>query len=368
MSKEFATVERVSANDYVQILTGGDEALVKVSQLQTLLLTPAEIASPSAAVLADKTATYLDTSTGLRYVSNGTSLQGLQWVRTQQFSNNHYVGDDAGNLTGTGVNNTALGWRALRSTVTALDSVAIGSEAMKDTQSGVGNVGIGRLALTANVTGGSNVGLGDSALRFSKADGNTAVGFRAAETNVAGKWNVFMGAAAGVLRTGGDENTIIGYAANSIAATGGNGNTALGFQALRDHAGDDCTAIGHNSLQTCTGIRNTAVGLSSGGSITSGLSNTFVGWSAGTNPLQLATAFDSMALGQQAYTTKSNQVVIGASTVLETVLRGAVILGGLQTPASATAPGVAGTVCADANYVYVCTATNTWKRVAVAAW
>jgi hypothetical protein len=40
----------------------------------------------------------------------------------------------------------------------------------------------------------------------------------------------------------------------------------------------------------------------------------------------------------------------------------------LETPASSTATGVAGTICADANYIYVCTATNTWKRVALSAW
>lgn len=39
-----------------------------------------------------------------------------------------------------------------------------------------------------------------------------------------------------------------------------------------------------------------------------------------------------------------------------------------QTPASASATGTAGTVCWDASYVYVCTATNTWKRVAIATW
>lgn len=39
-----------------------------------------------------------------------------------------------------------------------------------------------------------------------------------------------------------------------------------------------------------------------------------------------------------------------------------------QTPASASAAGVAGTITWDANYIYVCTATNTWKRVAIATW
>lgn len=39
-----------------------------------------------------------------------------------------------------------------------------------------------------------------------------------------------------------------------------------------------------------------------------------------------------------------------------------------QTPSSAGATGVTGEIAVDANYVYVCTATNTWKRAALATW
>jgi len=39
-----------------------------------------------------------------------------------------------------------------------------------------------------------------------------------------------------------------------------------------------------------------------------------------------------------------------------------------KTPASAGAAGNAGEVCWDASYVYICTATNTWRRSAIAAW
>jgi hypothetical protein len=39
-----------------------------------------------------------------------------------------------------------------------------------------------------------------------------------------------------------------------------------------------------------------------------------------------------------------------------------------RTPASATAAGAAGDICWDASFVYVCVATNSWKRAAIAAW
>ena len=39
-----------------------------------------------------------------------------------------------------------------------------------------------------------------------------------------------------------------------------------------------------------------------------------------------------------------------------------------STPASASASGTKGQVAWDSSYIYVCTATNTWKRVAISTW
>tara|TARA_R110002012_G_scaffold294024_1_gene489896 strand:- start:1778 stop:2020 length:243 start_codon:yes stop_codon:yes gene_type:complete len=37
-------------------------------------------------------------------------------------------------------------------------------------------------------------------------------------------------------------------------------------------------------------------------------------------------------------------------------------------PAATGSTGTTGQIAADANYLYVCVAANTWKRVAIAAW
>jgi hypothetical protein len=37
-------------------------------------------------------------------------------------------------------------------------------------------------------------------------------------------------------------------------------------------------------------------------------------------------------------------------------------------PVSSSAAGILGSIVADANYIYVCTATDTWKRVAISTW
>jgi len=39
-----------------------------------------------------------------------------------------------------------------------------------------------------------------------------------------------------------------------------------------------------------------------------------------------------------------------------------------HTPASATDTGTTGQIAWDANFLYVCVATNTWKRIAIATW
>lgn len=39
-----------------------------------------------------------------------------------------------------------------------------------------------------------------------------------------------------------------------------------------------------------------------------------------------------------------------------------------RTPSSATARGTKGDIVHDTDYIYVCTATNTWKRTAISTW
>lgn len=50
------------------------------------------------------------------------------------------------------------------------------------------------------------------------------------------------------------------------------------------------------------------------------------------------------------------------------VLEGGIRLKAPTVPASAAAAGTAGDISWDADFIYVCTATNTWKRVAIATW
>lgn len=70
---------------------------------------------------------------------------------------------------------------------------------------------------------------------------------------------------------------------------------------------------------------------------------------------------------------KSNQVQVGG--VITTAPTAPLDINGnrlrirtQKTPASASDTGLAGEYCNDANYLYICTATNTWKRIALSTW
>lgn len=61
--------------------------------------------------------------------------------------------------------------------------------------------------------------------------------------------------------------------------------------------------------------------------------------------------------------------ILGGQTIYGALTTTQYKLSALNTaPASAAATGVLGEVRIDANHIYVCTATNTWKRVAIATW
>ena len=63
---------------------------------------------------------------------------------------------------------------------------------------------------------------------------------------------------------------------------------------------------------------------------------------------------------------------VGATTALVLTEVAATFSGTINiptsTPASAGAAGTTGDIAWDSSYVYVCTATNTWKRTAIATW
>jgi hypothetical protein len=81
----------------------------------------------------------------------------------------------------------------------------------------------------------------------------------------------------------------------------------------------------------------------------------------GTHTFTPQTSYaNTTCLGANTQPNRSNQVVLGDTTV-DTVKMG----GATRTPSSDTDTGVKGEMCWDASYIYICVATNTWKRTAL---
>jgi hypothetical protein len=286
----------------------------------------------------------------------------------------------------TGSRNCAFGNEVL-ATATGSNNCAFGHNALYYQTTGSGNVAIGRNAGLIHQLGSNNVFIGDEAAgvvgqsveinnsivigrqAVTPASNSIVIGtsthtraqiFGGLHSHGAGNviTNQCMGQGSAYSATGGTNSTYGVSAAFSL--TTGSENEAIGWQSLYScTTGYRNVAIGNSALQSVvSGYSNTSVGRSSGvattghsnsylgqnagASITSGDSNTFIGISAGNNGSQLATATNSMALGNGAFTTASNQVVLGNSDVTATILRGAVTTDSTLTCRTAVAVTPAG--------------------------
>ena len=161
------------------------------------------------------------------------------------------------------------------------------------------NTGIGYYALNANTTGADNA----------------AVGYLALQPNTSGSYNAALGSTALRSNTGGSQNVAVGFGA-LYSNTSGTNNAAIGFDALyANTTGGGNFAMGQGALNNCNGANNCALGSNTGSSITSGSDNTFLGYSAGSNPSQKVDAVNSTAVGANAYTTASDQMVYGDNNI-----------------------------------------------------
>lgn len=76
--------------------------------------------------------------------------------------------------------------------------------------------------------------------------------------------------------------------------------------------------------------------------------------------------------GIAAISIAGNNVGIGSGATVPTnkldIDGNSIRIRSAKTPSSATDTGVQGTIAWDSNYIYICIATNTWKRAAISTW
>jgi len=175
-----------------------------------------------AALFSNTTGTFNTASGSQALGSNTTGVQntanGYQALALNTGSHNTATGFHALFSNTNADNNTAYGYEALLSNTgpAAMENTAVGFRALRTSNSGVGNTAIGYQALQDNTTGLVNTAVGDQALFHNNGGSfNTAYGAQALFSNTTGSSNIALGTVAGNALTIGDDNIDIG---NSGAA------------------------------------------------------------------------------------------------------------------------------------------------------
>lgn len=304
-----------------------------------------DVVGPASAT--DNAIARFDTTTGKLLQDSGMSIDDTgSRIETSATNTDVIIGYAvAPNAPGGATRNVFIGDRVVQngSLVGAVDNIGIGFIALRSLTSGDNNVAIGDSAGDAITIGGRNVCIGDNA-----GGGITT-----------GNFNVAVGSA---LTSGnpGSFNMLIGHTAGLNLS--GEGNSGIGTASLRDVSGDSNVGIG----------RSAGSYLADGVTLkTTGSGNTYLGSFSESNALDTT---NEIVIGFEAEGNGSNTATIGNSSVTDTYLGGtthtdAVQLNALNTaPATATSTGTTGEIRVTATHIYVCTATDTWVRAALATW
>tara|TARA_R110000868_G_scaffold69515_1_gene204573 strand:- start:916 stop:2790 length:1875 start_codon:yes stop_codon:yes gene_type:complete len=355
---------------------------------------------------------------------DGNDFQGSGCGRLADFNAtdgaNHnccYGGESAYSLT-KGYQNTFFGNRSGRYTTTGAANTYLGQGAGYWATTAQYNVGVGFHAGLRNInTSGGNTIVGSQAgegievasVGASDYDESVLVGKAAGQLIETASKSTFVGWGAGAYITTGTGNTFIGRSAGwdgitpntHYATLTGSNNIFIGDRVVALTDQDPVTSPSHpvagapTSNQIMIGNANNdyfnvqGVGLlvtpkvlgfspvatqadyaylyvhNASGEFFAGVENSTTGTIIVGN-----TAYWGAVRAANGLAFSGNN---GASVGMTLDSSNNLTLGGslrqpLATPASAAAAGTAGQIAYDANYIYICTAANTWKRVAIATW
>lgn len=205
--------------------------------------------------------------------------------------------------------NVILGDGVMPKAVGSTRCIAIGNYALSELQGGHRNIGIGAFAMSQMTGGEMNISIGaDSMFTVKEANGCIAIGKGSMHSGTKLTHNIAIGA--GALNGGTD----------SVAEL----NIALGY----------------NAGSACKGDRNIFMGYNTGMELSRGVANVYIGDQCtaangknqnviiGASAKASGSANRSIAIGYQAETNKENQAVIGGNNIVETMLKGDLIVRG----------------------------------------
>ena len=238
----------------------------------------------------------------------------------------------------TAIQNTAMGSQSLRSIVIGTGQTAIGREALRDTTSIVASLGA--------ITAGSGYTDGVYPAVALLPNNTSYQILPTADITVAG----------GVVTV----VTLVGAGIGMVAGATLTIETTTAPAGLLTGSGFSIPIS-----TVTTGTQNTALGFKAGQNNQIGNRNLFLGYNSGINE----TGDDNLYISNSTTSTPLIKGKFDSSGGNAGSVR---IYGDLQlttkTPASATATGTVGTITYDNDYIYICIATDTWKRVGISTW
>jgi len=189
-------------------------------------------------------------------------------TNTTSGSSNTAIGSNALTFNNIGSYNTAVGQTALKNNTSGTQNSALGVSALGANTTGGYNVAIGFYSLgSVNSTNNYNTAIGHSALRYSSADNNTAIGYNAGG-------NMGFNGTASV--TGGANNIFLGYNAGSMAGstTSSTPTNATGYNSVMIGSDVRPKADGDYNEIVISGYTGTTPGAVGQGSNTTSIGNT----------------------------------------------------------------------------------------------
>ena len=240
-------------------------------------------------------------NSGSLLTGNNNTTMGFRAGQNMQGAceNNTIYGANAGDALTTADNNVAFGMAALGTDTVGENSTAIGyfalhsfNKANLSGNSGEGdtyNTAVGAYSQYGNLTGITNDSFGYGSLdALTSGTGNVSMGNYSMTALLTGSRNVAIGTQSMDLANGSESDCVaIGFTAlKDMDGDGSRENTAVGSYAGEDiSTGSSNTAIGFKAGgaqgTAATGSGNTSVGRLAGSSLTSGAYNVLIGWGAG---------------------------------------------------------------------------------------
>jgi hypothetical protein len=252
-------------------------------------------------------------STGIENIIVGVNAGSN--VTTASYST--IIGSNAGKSITTANNNTLLGSNTGKSITTGSYNTITGSNAGININIGSKNVINGYDVANSLTTGSQNILIGnETAATLTTGNLNVYIGHSAGSNSITSNTNTFIGAFAGNSDQTGNDNTYIGYQSGNSSIIA-NDNIMIGRQSGYNNLSNSIVSIGNYAgYNNTSSISNTYLGTNSGYNNTTGDGNTYLGKKSGYSTPSASGGFNT-AIGNEAgysLTSGSRNVLVGSTT------------------------------------------------------